>query len=90
MLKRDKYRITYEILKNCRLNMSKTRLMFACNLNYVILTKYTNELIAKGLIIEDQGKYTLTPKGLEFLKLLDTYIKLNEEINKLENLLHNF
>jgi len=70
--------------------MSKTRLMFACNLNYVILTKYINELIAKGLIIEDQGKYTLTPKGLEFLKLLDTYIKLNEEINKLENLLYNF
>ena len=48
-----------------------TRILYRANLSHDRLTRYIEELKAKGLInenqIEDGRYYTITPKGLDFL-----------------------
>ncbi len=48
-----------------------TRILYRANLSHDRLTRYLEELKAKGLLAENQAEegryYTLTPKGLEFI-----------------------
>lgn len=83
--KRSKYRIFYDILRNCKYEITKTRLMYASNLNYTLFNKYINELISKGLVSEKNGKYKITQKGLEFLALIDRYEKVKDELSDMQN-----
>src|SRR5438105_69967 len=55
----------------------RTHIMYKGNLSYVMLRDYTNELVRKGLIEEeDSGSYITTEKGRAFL----TYYERIKEI----------
>ena len=52
-------------------NTKPTRILYRANLSHDRLTRYLDELKAKGLInenqVEDGRFYTITPKGLDFV-----------------------
>lgn len=48
--------------------VNKTRIMFVANLSYAQLKKYMAVIQQKNLMSEQDGKWTTTEKGKEFLK----------------------
>lgn len=52
--------------------------MYNANLSYAQLKKYMTVLKHKGLITEQDGKWTITEKGRELLKAYDVMVRLFE------------
>jgi len=79
---RDRVAIIGDILrsvKETRSGRRKTQIMQSANLNYTQTMKYLGYLMGCGLIsVADGETYTITPKGYEFLQLV--------EIQKLQSL----
>jgi len=46
----------------------KTRIVYLCNLNFILVEKYLSRLISKGLITKSDRYYKTTDKGLTALE----------------------
>lgn len=60
-----------DILEEARQGMTKTRLVYRTNLNFVVMRKHLDFLLDKGLLerVEEPAQlYRTSPKGVEFLK----------------------
>jgi len=70
--KRGTIEIFYEILSACREPVNKTRIIYHCNLNFIMFQKYLEVLIASGLIDISNNKtkelYLMTEKGKNFIE----------------------
>ena len=74
--KRDRLEIIKDILEIIREKGDKvkpTHVMYKANLSHQMLTEYTNELLQKKMIIENETKkgkktYKITEKGYKYLK----------------------
>lgn len=72
--RRSYFEIIADILKLCRIKANKTRILYQVNLNYILLQKYLNLLMDKGLLEVDEDRrkwYTTTDKGEDFLVLFN-------------------
>jgi predicted transcriptional regulator len=67
---RHKVEIVADILEICRNDTRKTSIMYQANLSFKLLTKYLRLLQQANLVRagEDGYVYSVTDKGLEFLK----------------------
>ena len=82
MERRDKVKIIYDILKSIQEKNGRikpTHLLYKSNLSYKRMTELVQELMAKGMIAEEQHDgnkfYILTDKGNKFL---NEYYKMIE------------
>lgn len=70
--RRGKVQIVYQILSLCKdVGASKTRIVYALNLNFAIATNFLDLLIKNGLLEarhEKAALYKTTQKGIEFLE----------------------
>jgi predicted transcriptional regulator len=62
-----------EVIKNIlevihQQKCSKTRVVYQANLNFKAANPYLDKLIEKGLISKVERIYSITPRGLEFLR----------------------
>jgi len=69
--RRHKFDIIAEILKLSTNGMKKTQLVYSSNINFNMLNKYLEPLMAKGFIELSGGLYYTTPGGFEFLYMYD-------------------
>lgn len=80
------YNILYHTNDNGSQGISKTHIMYSCNLNWRQLEEYLDYLTERGLIrVEDDNgnmKYFLTRKGYEVLSQFDNLFKLLAVENK--------
>lgn len=68
--KRGQLMIMAEILLFCNgKGKAKTKIMYAANINYPLLQKYTEILTSRGLLIPEARNYVTTEKGFAFLQL---------------------
>ncbi len=66
--KRGRLEIIAEILLFCSgARKAKTKIMFATNLNYPLIQKYSEMLTTRGLLGLENGRYITTEKGVAFL-----------------------
>jgi predicted transcriptional regulator len=70
--RRGKVQIAYQILIMCKdEGASKTRIVYALNLNFANVANFLDLLIKNGFLESDQGNtplYKTTRKGIEFLE----------------------
>ena len=82
--KRSRMEIMAQILSFCFQKRSKTRIMYATNINYAQLKGYLNFLTSQGLLTQNSGEYVIAEKGYRFLEL---YTQLND---LLKDNIHSF
>ncbi len=70
--RRDRHDIIAEILKTARQGMKKTYIMYRARLSHSQLKQYLELLNRNGMIIHDDGVYKTTPKGLTFVRELES------------------
>lgn len=76
--RRSSMEIMVTILEEARNGINKTRLVYGTNLNFVVVQKYIQFLMDKGLLQTAQGEkllYSTTEKGVQFL---DEFAKLTD------------
>jgi len=80
--KRSEMAIIRDMLTSAREGARKTRIMYSCNLSYLLLQKYLDKLMKAGLleISRDTGLYQCTEKGGQFLK---EYYELEKSLRTL-------
>jgi len=66
--RRDRHDIVAEILKTARDGEKKTCIMYKARLSHSQLKYYLSLLDQSGLIMNDDGVYRTTPKGLVFIR----------------------
>jgi predicted transcriptional regulator len=69
--RRSGIEIIAEILVEAKNGVSKTRLVYRTNLNFLVIRKHLDFLLAKGLIeiVKDPSEhYVTTAKGCQFLE----------------------
>ncbi len=83
--RRSKEQISFKILEVCRgEGAAKTRIVYACNLNFKVTNHYLEGLVNNGFLETIDGPVTLyktTNKGLAFierLKPIEAMIAANE------------
>ena len=71
--KRSGVEILQDILRSAAQGHRKTRIMYGANLSYDMLVKYLEFLTSKGFVELEasSGKFSVTPRGYEFLHDLD-------------------
>jgi len=76
-MKRSRFEIIYDIL-SCleRGSSTKTRLMYAANLDWRNFSRYASYLEEEGLIAYNGGCYTITEKGRTLLNKLRESLEL--------------
>jgi len=67
-MKRTAIEIKVDILKLTTQPSLKTRIVYLCNLNFVLAEKHLSSLMSKGLIEKLDQHYTTTDKGLIALR----------------------
>ncbi len=62
----------------------KTQIMYRANLSYELLTKYLDKLSRSYLttFVQDERRYVLTTKGLEFLDRYKEYLRRNKSVER--------
>ena len=76
MRRRSRVDVIMDMLREARTEISKTKLMYRCNLNFNSFNSYFEELLDKGLLIEikhNPGRrilYKTSEKGKNFLRAL--------------------
>ena len=85
------YRRSLDIVKDilivASVSVRKTHIMYQANLSYVQINKYLNKLLTQDLLKHDNNsRYLITDKGLDFLKLYKEYVekrtKLKEQVKR--------
>jgi len=70
--KRGTVEIFYDILSACRKPVNKTRIIYHCNINFIMFQKYLEVLIASGLLEisnnETRDLFITTEKGKDFIE----------------------
>ena len=66
--------IVRDILNVAKDEVKKTQIMYQANLNFNQVEKYINLLFENGLLDHTENYYSVTEKGLEFLRMYDNYI----------------
>ncbi len=66
--RRDRHDIIAEILKTARRGEKKTYIMYKAKLSHAQLKLYLELLNRSGMIMNENGVYKTTPKGLSFVK----------------------
>jgi len=63
---------------------SKTQILYRANLSYRLLQKYLNDVLEACLLRleEDNKRYVLTSKALQFLSVYKEYAKRNRHVVK--------
>ena len=74
--RRHKFDIIAEILKHSTNGTKKTQLVYSSNINFNILNKYLEPLMARGFIEPSGGLYYTTPAGFEFLYMYDALMNV--------------
>ena len=85
MNKRMKTEIISSLLEASSMGIRKTRLMYATNLSYQLLIKYTRMLVEEGLLAYDGELYYTTEKGAKLLEKLKHYGELNSMLLKVRS-----
>jgi len=78
--RRNGMEILVNILKEARVGISKTRLVYRTNMNFFAIRRHMDFLIQKGLLNVEYSSiqlYTTTQRGLEFL---DEFDKIKETL----------
>lgn len=65
---RDRLSIFADILESANSGATKTRIMYKANLSYTLLGKYLDSALDLDFLQTTGSRYSLTEKGLEFLK----------------------
>lgn len=71
MRRRDRHDIIGEILKTAAGGQKKTYIMYKARLSHSQLKLYLELLDRNGMIVQNDGVYMTTPKGLSFVKELE-------------------
>jgi len=66
--RRDRHDIIAEILKTAKIGKKKTYIMYKAKLSHSQLKLYLELLNQSGMIVNDNGVYKTTPKGLTFVQ----------------------
>jgi predicted transcriptional regulator len=74
--------IISNLLEASAVGIRKTRLMYATNLSYQLLVKYTRALVEDGLLTYDGDLYYITTKGAMLLEKLKNYGELSEKLKQ--------
>ena len=69
--KRDRHDIIRDILEIAKNGAKKTTIIYKANLNFTLLQKYLEALNEAGFIIQTNGNWTTTEKGLQVLEACD-------------------
>ena len=74
---RGRFDIIADVLNAADRNARKTQIMYKANLSFRVMQKYLAEIAAASLVNFDPAtqRFTLTPKGREFLEAYKTYSK---------------
>lgn len=70
--RRDRHDIIVEILKTAQSGEKKTYIMYKARLSHSQLKLYLELLNQNGMIINDNGVYKTTLKGLNFVREFDS------------------
>jgi len=81
--KRSRYEIIHDILETVTQGARFTNIMYRANLSYDNTRRYVEKLLQKELIMQKDGLYYLTEKGLKLLDILKAYKQKKEELNQL-------
>jgi predicted transcriptional regulator len=80
---REKIQIMQDVLALARSGLKKTRICYRANLSYEQMHSYLEELISKGLIVQDMSHdgivYRTTARGRQFLLCYARITALLEE-----------
>ena len=68
MERRCKFDIIVAILDAVRCGVTKTKIVYAANLNFKLANKYLSFLQEHGLVEQHDGLYKITKKGQEYHK----------------------
>lgn len=66
--RRDRHEIIAEILKTAKEGKKKTDIMYTARLSHSQLQLYLGLLDRNGMIVNENGVYMTTPKGLTFIR----------------------
>jgi predicted transcriptional regulator len=77
---RESVDIVADILRIAEEGSGKTKIMYRANLSYTLLSKYLHLVGCCGLLNNNAKRYTLTNKGITFLKKYDSYIQRRKYI----------
>jgi predicted transcriptional regulator len=66
--RRDRHEIIAEILKTAKPGKKKTDIMYTARLSHSQLKLYLRLLSRTGMIVNKNGVYVTTPKGLTFVR----------------------
>ena len=66
--RRDRHEIIAEILKTAQKGRKKTDIMYTARLSHSQLKLYLRLLDRTGMIVNKEGVYVTTPKGLTFVR----------------------
>ena len=73
--------IVSDMLSAASVKARKTRIMYQANLSFTQVEKYLHSLLENGLLCHDGDScYSVTQKGLEFLKLYSEYVEHCKQI----------
>ena len=87
---RDKIEIVHDILAAVSDGARKTHIMYKANLSYKLLVSYLEEMIKADLVLsDDDGIYTLTEDGEEFLSKAKLYFHLQERVRSETDKMNN-
>ncbi|HDI12175.1 MAG TPA: DUF4364 domain-containing protein [Candidatus Bathyarchaeota archaeon] len=81
--RRSRIEVIRDILKEARKGANKTRIMYRSSLNFACFTRYFEELIKKGLIVEVEPN----PNGVKIYKTSEKGLRLLEVLEKAEELI---
>lgn len=81
---RDRLDIIADILNVASREAKKTQIMYQANLSYKVLQRYLNEVVEAALIRfeGDNGIYSLTHKGQEYLATYKQYSRCSKSMEK--------
>ena len=86
---RTKFQIIADMLFAAGKGSKKTHIMYGANLSYKLVCRYLQELLEAGLVRHEDGEYSVTRKGREFLRKYREYSEsrkeLTEQINEINH-----
>lgn len=79
---RTKFQIIADMLCAAGKGSKKTHIMYGANLSYKLVCQYLKELLESGLVRHENGEYSVTKKGKEFMSKYQEYSKKDMELTE--------